>query len=190
MDFADTLEDLNITIGDSQDVTFTPEEKLRALQRAWNDSYVVKTVWDDSTIFDSTVFDYQIPSGITTVKDIYIVRGGVQFPDSIESDLYEVVDGFIQFTSGILRYVANGDVIYIKGNYKLDYNSDTLDTTNLQEYVIATAGFNTITLLKYKKANLFVKNDISVAELTQIGMDLDQQRTKLRAMLNREFQGA
>lgn len=54
MTFNETKEELDITLGDSEDVTFTPEEKTRALTKAWNDPYVVKTVWDTTTTFDSS----------------------------------------------------------------------------------------------------------------------------------------
>lgn len=190
MDYDDTYAELNIQLGDSTDITFTPEEKQRSLQRAWNDSYVVSTVWDSSLVFDSSTFSYPVPTTMTTVKDIYIIRGSVQFPDPIDSDLYEVVDGNIQFRRDILSYLDDGDTIYVKGNYKINYTNDTLVTTNMQEYVLATAGYYTVTTLKYKKANLFLKNDITMSELLGLGQDLDRDRTKLRAMLLREFEGA
>ena len=54
MDFNTTLEELNITLGDTDNVTFTQEEKIRALRKAWNDPYVVDVVYDSSLVFSRT----------------------------------------------------------------------------------------------------------------------------------------
>lgn len=66
MDYSDTYDELNITLGDNDDVTFTPEEKARALKKAWNDPYVVKVVWD-STLTEADLTDIRLTNLL--VKD-------------------------------------------------------------------------------------------------------------------------
>lgn len=190
MDYSDTLDALNIQLGDSGNITFTPEEKARALQKAWNDSFVVKTVWDATTIWAVNTFSYVMPATMDAVKDIYVNRNVDSGNEPIAADLWEVIDGNMKFRTATNRIFTVGNIVYVKGNYKFDWNTDTLPTTNLQEYVLASAGFNTISLLKYKKANLFLKNDTTVSELIGLGREFDTERKELRGKLLREVQGA
>lgn len=190
MTFEETKEQLNITLGDSDNVTFTPEEKIRALRKAWNDSYVVKPVWDSTLTFDASTYQYAIPTSMDTVKGIYLSNSNSSdvFPDPIDAGLWEVVDGKIQFNSLAGRSIPQGYTLYIKGGKKYDYATDTLPTVSLQEYVIALAGYNTLMLLGYKKANLFLKNDTSMGELITLKRDLKQDISEARAKLQRSFE--
>lgn len=190
MTFEETKTELNITLGDSDNVTFTPEEKIRALQKAWNDSYVVKVVWDSTLTFDASTSTYTIPTVIDTVKGIYLSNNNSAdvFPDPIDAGLWSVIDGSIHFSSLAGRTIPQGYTLFIKGGKKYDYATDTLPTVNLQEYVIALAGYNTLMLLGYKKANLFLKNDTSMGELITLKRDLKDDIRESRAKLLREFQ--
>lgn len=189
MEFSDSLDELNITLGDSGDVTFTPEEKERALTKAWNDAFVVVTVWDTSLIFSHSIYQYDVPEGLTTIKDIYISRSNsaVDFPDKVAGNLWEVVDGIIQFKNNATYYIPDGFTLYLKGSNKLTVD-DTIDDVNLQEYVVATAGVNTLTALGFKKANLFLKNDLTMGELITLRRELKQEVLELRAKLARSFE--
>ena len=190
MDFNNTLTELNITLGDTDNVTFTPEEKIRALRKAWNDPYVVDVIWDSSLTFTSTVADYTLPDTLTSVKGIYISASNsdADLPDPIDSSLWQVNGTTLTFSNKTTRVIPNGYTLHIKGNYKLDYAGDSLETVNLQEYVIALAGYNTLMLLGYKKANLFLKNDTSMSELITLKRDLKDDIRELRAKLQRSFE--
>jgi len=191
MDFNDTLDELNITLGDTGDVTFTSDEKTRALTKAWNDSYVTQVVWDSSITFETGTYQYAIPTGLTTVKDIYISasNSSSDAPEPISSDLWEVVGTNIQL-SPKAAFIPNGYTMYLKGNYKLDPNSDTLDTVNLQEYVLANAGFQTLTLLGHKKINLFLKNDTTMSELIALRREFQRDVKEYRLALQKEYENA
>lgn len=189
--YAQTLSTLNIALGDTSNVTFTTEEKQRALTKAWNNSYVVTVQWDSSLTFDTSTYQYTVPSGLTTIKDIYISASNStsDFPEKISNDLWEVVENKIQFKPQANNIIPDGYTLYLKGNYKVTVD-DTLDTVNLQEYVIALAGYETLTLLGYKKANLFLKNDTSMAELIALRREFKQDVIELRQKLAREFESA
>lgn len=191
MDFSETLTELNIRIGDSENVTFTVEEKTSALQMAWNDNNVVNTVWDSIT-FSAGTFQYAVPSTMDTVKDIYVRPGNSASapPQKIDTTLYEVIDGNIQFRNNAARYLVDGYTYYVKGNHKIDYATDSLASTNLQEYVLALGGYNTLTLLGYKKANLFLKNDLTVPELIALKNNFAADVRRLRGKLLREWETA
>ena len=191
MDYADTLDELNILLGDTGDVTFTPEEKERALQKAWNDSYVVRPARNATLTFTLGTYNQTLPSGLTTVTGIGLSPANnltSDFPSSISSDLYDVIDGVIYWKNGANGIIPTGYTLYLTGNYKLNYATDTLTTPNLQEYVIALAGVNTLTALSYKKANLFLKNDLSMSELISLRRELRQEVAELRGKLARAFE--
>lgn len=190
MDFGTALTELNTILGDAGDVTFTSAEKTRALTRAWNDQYVVTTVWDDSLIYTTGTYQYGVDN-MTTVKDVYLSTTGTSkpMPDPIDGGLWEVIDGNIQFNSKADTIIPTGYILYLKGTLKLT-TDDTLDNVNLQEYVLASAGVNTLTLLGFKKANLFVKNDLSMAELIGLRRELMVDVKEGRTRLLKEFQSA
>jgi hypothetical protein len=193
MDYDDTYEQMNITLGDSDDVTFTPEEKARALQRAWKDSYVVKRVQDSTLTFTTGTNSYAVPSTIDNITDISLSPSNsltTDFPETIPSDLWEVIDGYIKFKNQANSIIPSGYTLYLKGNYKYDYTADTLTGDSLQEYVIALGAYNTLTALAYKKVNLFLKNDTTLSELIALKRDLKQEVLELRAKLQRSYEGA
>lgn len=190
MTFDETLDELNITIGDTEDVTFTPEDKIRALTKAWKDGYVVKTVLDSTLTFSVGTYQYAKPTAITTVKDIYISTSNntvTDPPTKIDKSLWEVVDGNIHFREAAYSLIPTGTTLYVKGNYKLT-TDDTLPTSELEEYVIALAGYNTLTVLTFKKANLFLKNDTTLSELIALRRELKQEVMEYRASQVREFE--
>lgn len=192
MDFNTGLTTLDTILGDSADVTFTNAEKTRALTRAWNDQYVTIVVWDTSLTYTTGTYQYTIPiATMSTVKDIYLSPTGASkpMPEPIDGGLWEVVAGKIQFNAQADRTIPTGYTLYLKGNYKLT-TDDTLDDVGLQEYVLALAGVNTLTLLGFKKANLFVKNDTTMAELIGLRRELMVDVKEGRTRLLKEYQSA
>jgi hypothetical protein len=192
VNFDDTYEQINITLGDSDDVTFTPEEKNRALQRAWKDSYVVNKVNDSTLTFSANTDTYTLPTALNTVTDISISPSNstADFRMTIPADLYDVTNGSIVFKNSANSLLQDGYTLYIKGNYKYDYTADTLTGDSLQEYVIALGAYNTLSALAYKKVNLFLKNDTTLSELIALKRDLKQEVLELRAKLQRSFESA
>jgi len=193
MDFDTALDELNTILGDATNTTFSAEEKERALTKAWNDPYVVVPVWDDSSLTYSTGnYQYALPDGLTALADIYLsLRGASQpMPEPISNDLWEVVAGNIQFSLAADYIIPNGYRLYLRGRYKLDPETDTLDTVNLQEYVLALAGMNTLTLLAHKKANLFIKNDTTMGELIGLRRELMTDVKEARTRLLKEYESA
>lgn len=190
MNFDDTLDEMNITLGDSNNVTFTPEEKLRALQKAWKDPYVSNEVWDTTLSFDMNTYQYAKPATLDTITGIYIrPTGGTDSePANIGSNLWSVVGSNIQFSSGANNIIPQGFGLFIKGRKRLDYDSDTITDPTVQEYVIALGAYNTIPALMYKKANLFLKNDVTMAELIALKRELSTDISRLRGQLATDFQ--
>lgn len=191
MDYATAQTTLNVILGDSADTTFSTSEKQRALTRAWNDSMVVNPAWDTSLTYTTGTYQYALPSTLTTLKDIYISTTGTSdpFPEPIDNSLWEVVNGNIQFSPRADYVIPSTYTLYLKGNYKLT-TSDSISKVNMQEYVLALAGVYTLTMLAHKKANLFTKNDVTMAELIGLKRELQNDAERFKMNLQREFESA
>lgn len=191
MDLTTALSTLDTILGDSGNITFSTAEKSRAMTRAWNDSFVVKTVWDTSLTYTQGTYQYSLPATLSTLQDIYISpTGSTQpYPEPISNDLWEYVGSKIQFRQKADYAIPNGYVLYLKGHYKFA-TTDSLPSVNLQEYVLALAGVNTLTLLSHKKANLFVKNDTTMGELIGLRRELQNDVRELRMRLPKKFESA
>jgi hypothetical protein len=191
MDFNTGLSTLDTILGDSNDTTFSVAEKTRALTKAWHDPYVFSQGWDTSLTYKQGTYQYAVPAALTTLSDIYISPSGSTqpFPEPVSSDLYEVVNGNIQFRQRADWTIPDGYTLYIKGRHKIDV-TDTIDDVMMQEYVLALAGYNTLSLLSHKKANLFVKNDTTMGELIGLRRELITEVKELRAQLPKMYESA
>lgn len=191
MDINAALVTLDTILGDSADTTFTPAEKTRALTKAFNDPYVVNPVWDTSLTYTQGTYQYSLPAALSTLQDIYISPSGSTqpFPSPIDNNMWELVNGKIQFRQRADYTIPNGYTLYLKGRYSVK-STDTITDPDMQEYVLALAGYNTLTMLGHKKANLFVKNDTTMGELIGLRRELLAEVKEYRARLPKEYESA
>lgn len=187
MDYSDFTDSLNITLGDTANTTFTVEEKQRALDKAFNDDYVFEPIWDSSTTFAAGTYRYAKPSGVDVIQDVYFQPSTSDFPEPISADCWETVDGELSLTPLANKYFNAGDTIFIKGRTKLGTDA-TVSDVGLQEYILALAGYNTLTLLTFKKANLFLKNDTTMGELITLRRELEREVKEYRNRRPREWE--
>lgn len=189
MDQTALLEELNIRLGDTDNFTFTPEEKTKALNEAINDDFVLSPVWDDTLVYSTGTYQYPLPPTITVVQDIYVKPDNSQDdPIKIGGDAWEVIKGALQFKS-VLQPVPTGYTLYLKGNYKYT-TSDTITETNVQEYVLNLAQFNCLKMLGIKKALRFLKNDTSMSEVIAIKRELEQAVRDYRKRMPTSWEAA
>lgn len=187
MDFNSFLAKLNIALGDSDNFTYTPEEKTRALTEAFNDPYAVTNTWNTTLSFTTGTYQYALPTGTTTVRDIYIKADNSQdYPEKIDSGLWEVVGSNIQFMPGS-DVIPQGYALYVRGANKIGV-ADTVTDVALQEYILTVAQFRCLKLLGNKKINRFLKNDTTVAELITLKRDLEQDMMAYRRRLPTQYQ--
>lgn len=187
MDFASALETLNIRLGDTDNFTFTPEEKTEALTEAFNDSYAVSDGWDTSLTFSNGTYQYSLPVGVTAIQDIYIkADNSLDYPEKIDSSLWEVVGSHIQFKPGA-DVVPQGYTLYLKKNDKYTV-ADTVTETGVQEYILKLAQYNCLATLGNKRALRFLKNDTSMAELITLKRDIQQDVQNYRRRMPTSYQ--
>lgn len=191
MDFTALKAELNIRIGDTDNFTFTIEEKTSALTEAINDESVVKPSWNDSVTFDSSTYQYAKPSTVDVVKDIYMKRSASTdvFPEKIDSSLWEIVGSNIQFKPISSRFIPDGTVLYLRGSDKYTI-SDTIAETNVQEYILNLSQLHLYTMLGTKKAFKFLKNDTSISEIVTMRRELERKVADYKRRLPRSFEVA
>lgn len=186
MTFAEGLSELDILLGDSDDFTFTPEEKTRALTEAWRDRYVVTPASATQT-YSNTTRAYTF-SGLTAIRELqYSTADAWERP--LSSDMWELIDGIVYIDYDHRYSIPDGATLTAIGRLKLDTGNDIPDTdTNLIEYVLVLAHYNTLKLLGAKKTNRFIKNDTNMNEIIALRRDLQLDIQQKRQSLARNYE--
>lgn len=187
--FTNALTQLNILTSQTGNFTFNSDELTQVLQQAWNDTYVVKPVWDTSVSFVVGTWQYAIPATVTVVKDIYFQRTTTDDPEQISHELYDIVNGNIQFLVRTPKWLNDTYTLQIKGSYKLT-TSDSLTTTNLINYVLNLAAENLLSQLLLKKTFVFLTNDTSVSEIVGALKVYQSNVLRFKQALLREYESA
>lgn len=184
MDLSALLTRLNLRIGDTDNFTFTSDEKTQALTEAINDDYVVREGWDTTLSYTEGTYQYAIPSGVTVVLDIGIKPDNSQDnPVSIGGG-WSVVGSNIQFSGP--SQIPTGYTMYLRSRYKYTV-SDTITEVNLQEYILTLAQLRLYKIMLNKKSMRFLKNDTTVGEIVAIKRDLEQDVLRYRQRLPKVF---
>lgn len=187
--FSDALTQLKLLTSQTTNFTFTDDELTQALQEAWNNTYVCKTVLDTSVTFTSGTFTYSIPSTLTTVTDIYYNPTSTDPLTKIASDLYTTVDGQIIFIDNVTRWLDDTYTLTLKGRYKLA-TTDSLTTDPLVNYVLSCAGYYLLKRLSYKHAFQFLKNDTTMSDIINARRDMQADMLTYKQALLREYESA
>lgn len=190
MDKAAFLTELNIRVGDTDNFTFTPEEKTSALTEAFNDDYVITDKWSTSLTFTQGTYQYTLPSGVDVIYDIAIKPdNSVNEPETIDAGLWEVWDGVLQFKNSASNIIPTGYTLYLKSKTKYD-SSDTVTEVNVQEYILNLAQLRLYKIMLAKKSMRFLKNDTTISEIVTVKRDLEQDVARYRQRLPKSYQVA
>lgn len=159
------------------------------MTQAWNDTYVINTVWDSSLAFIPGTWQYSVPADVDVVAGLYFQRSTTDYPEPISPDLYDVVAGNIQFNNSMRHWLCDNYTIYIKGRYKVT-TTDTLLTQNLINYVLNLAAEILLARLLLKKTFVFLTNDTTVQEIGAALNVIQGQTLRYKQALQREFEAA
>lgn len=187
--FTDAQTQLALLTSQEANFTFSGDELQQALETAWNDTYVCSEIFDDSLTFESGTWQYTVPGTVTVVRELMYTRTTTDSPERISSDLYEIVDNNIQFFTGIERWLITGTTIYVKGLVKLT-TDDVLGTAELVNYVLYTAALMLLNSLVFKNAFVFLRNDITMVDISRAIQIMEGQVIRYRQALRREFESA
>jgi hypothetical protein len=178
MIYADTYINLNIDLADTDNFTFTQEEKERALDAAWNDPYNTSLVWDETTTYDNTVYTYAVPAGIDYIKGYFYKQTSSDFPVPIDSNAFERAGDTLYLNNDFRFLIPHGSTLVFKGAKQLT-TADSLADDRV-EYVLKLARYNTLSLLGGKKANRFLQNDTSMADIMAMRQTLERDIASMR----------
>lgn len=189
--FAELLTTLNLRLGDTNNFTFTSNEKTEALTEAFNDDLVLADAWDSSLTFNSSAFQYARPAGVDRIQDICLKPSNTSDtnPEPIAGELWEVIGDNIHFKNAANSFIPHGHTLYLKGKNKYTV-ADSIVETNVQEYVLNLAQLHCLNMLGVKKALSFLKNDTSVSEIIAIKRELERKVAQYRQRLPRAFEVA
>lgn len=159
-----------------------------AVKSAWKDGYVSTQAYDNSLVFDSSVYEYTLPETISVVDSIYVKQSSASNPTPISADLWEVINGVIHFNNDAIRYLETGNQLHIRGKYKLTA-SDLLPNENptLQEYVVALASWIVLKQIGFTKILSFLRNDTSMSELIQFRREIERDVKAYRTQLQTSY---
>lgn len=186
MTYAEALSELDILLGDTDNFTFTPEEKQRSITDAWRDRFVVTKVSDATNTYSNLTRTYTI-TGLSTIREVrYNISG--QWPETLPSEAYELVGTTTLNIEKDFRYmIPEGSTLTVNGNYKPTI-ADDITNEQMIEYVLALAHYNTLKLLGAKKTNRFIKNDTNMNEIIALRNALAVDIRGLRQGLEQNYE--
>lgn len=187
--FTNAFTQLKIMTTQTANFTFTDDELTQALTTAWQDSFVGNVVWDTSLSYTAGTYQYTLPSTVTTVRELYYVASGssVDYPQKISQDLYEIVNGKLQFFQIMQNFVGTSAPLYIKGWYKLT-TSDSLVTDTLINYVLSNGAYILLRSLMLKRTFVFLRNDTTMQDIRLARDDMRTDMLTYKQHLLREFE--
>jgi hypothetical protein len=186
---AAALTQLKLYTSQTANFTFTDDELTQALQAAWNDPYVVNVAWDSSISYSAGTWQYAIPATLSTIRGLYFKLDSNDYPRPISPDVYEIVNGEIQFRPTIQTILNDTMTIYAKGTYKLT-SSDSLTTNAQVNYVINLAAQILLNQLLLKRAFQFLRNDTTTADIVRSLQAIQGNVLRYKQAILREFEEA
>jgi hypothetical protein len=189
LNFTDAKTQLALLTSQGANFTFTDDELTQALQTAWGDTYVCVAIWDDSLTYTTGTWQYTIPTGLTRVQDIFYKRTTTDYPELLSKELYDIVDGKIQFNVNAVKWLGDTYTLYLKGLYKLT-TDDELPTDNLVNYTLSLAAYTLLKMLIYKRNFVFLRNDTSMSDIINSRRDMQADMLRYKQALLREFESA
>jgi len=194
--FANALTQLKLLTTQGANFTFTNDEITQALTVAWQDSFAGNVVWDSSVSYTMGTYQYAIPSTITTVREIYIIKpetnllgAGGNYPEPISQDLYDIIAGKIQFRQIMQNFIGNSVTLYIKGFYSLTVN-DSLQTDLQINYVLSLAAYTLLRALLLKRTFVFLRNDTTMQDIRLARDDMRNDMLTYKQRILREFESS
>lgn len=130
-----------------------------------------------------------MPSTLTTVREISIIRTTGISPERISSDTYEVVDGVLTFNKLIDNYLGTTYTLYLKGFYKIA-TTDNLTNVRQINYVINLAAEILLNNLVLKRTFVFLRNDTTLADIVRALQVVQGNVLRYKQALHREFESS
>lgn len=191
MTYSEFYDELNIRIGDTDNFTFTTEEKQAALTDTYRDDVVGQITIDTSLTYASGDYQYPLPATMTAVKDIYLSPVSTDYPAPLDSSYYTVVDGNIEFINSTKNVITDGNTLYVRGWTPYTVDDSIPDTnTNLIGYILVATQLKLYRTLLNKKSFRFLRNDTSVSEIVASKREWERELMTYKNNIQRQFESA
>lgn len=166
----------NTWLRDTQNLTFTDDEKTELLTAALNDPLATTVVRDTSLTTIAGTYSYTAPTGIGAIYELGLDLNGDGIFHLIPREQYDLINGAIYFNTNAL---PAGKTIQIVGKSKLDATSADIPV-KVQDYVLHIAMVNAFEMLKTSLTTRFVKNDMTMSDIINSINTHKQEAVRLR----------
>lgn len=181
--FADLKTRLNTKLRDSQNLTFTDDEKTEILTVAINDPYVYTLTRNASLTTAASTYAYALPTDVEEVFDLFLDTDGNGVGYHVSREDYDVIDGYIRAR---VTWPENTPIILFCKT-KLD-SASTDYPVKMQEYILELALVEAFELLKTSLTTRFLKNDMTMADIIQSIATHQRRAEELRrAIINQRL---
>jgi hypothetical protein len=183
-------EELSIMLEDTLQ-QISADRLTAAISSAWRDGYVAAPIHDETTVYDETIYEYELPDEVTVIDTMSVKRNATDKPHPISAELYKVVNGRIYFSERANSFLTTGNILVIDGKYKLTDSDDIPEeNTILHDYVINLAALSILKQVGMTKVLSFLHNDTSMAELINFRREVERDVSRLRSQLATSYMDA
>lgn len=155
---------LRTWLRDSTKVTFTDAEITEALTYAIDDDDIYIIDEDSSLTTLANTAGYAVPTGFQSITDLLVDYADDGFPSPLDQSAWEVVNGNIKIRR-VYKGIPAGHKLYIRGKKKLDTNSTYPEY--LQNFILTRGKIFALRYIQASLSTRFVKNDITMSEVSQ-----------------------
>lgn len=154
---------LNVSLRDTDDRTFTQDEKYSVLTRViTTDPWVRGAVRDDTTIVVANQPTYPLPIGMVSVATVLYDYYDDGYGTPLSSQNFEVIDGDLVLSRAVKNLVA-GKKLILRGMKRYTTADSIPDLQS--EYVVHVATAKLFEILLSDKTNFFLINELSMGEV-------------------------
>lgn len=172
---------LNKKLRDTDNATFTDDEKVEAITAAIEEGLVGVAEFDTSKTFTNGVRLYNLGNNIRAVYEIKLDTAQNGDFRSLTGDAYEYLVPYLRFRMKYAQSIPTGAVMEIAWFRKLTATDDIPDYA--VPYVLKMAIYNTTQLLGAGKVNRFLRNDTSMGEILQFGAQQFKEAERIKKTL-------
>lgn len=168
-------------LSDTDNATFSDDEKTEALTKAIEESVVAVRETNTSSTFTLGTRDYTLADEVQAVYGVSIDITATGAPFPIDGNAWQFNPPNLTFRTEYATGIPTNAVLYIDWLRKLTIADDI--PSQLVPFVLNQAIFNTTQMLLSRKINRFLRNDTTVAELLQAGQASGREANRLRKSL-------
>lgn len=165
---------------DTDNATFTDDEKSEALTKAIEEELVAVRE-EDTLTFTNGTRSYPMDENIRAVYSVGIDASGGTNPIPLDAEAYIFRYSSLVFSSRYIAGIPTNALLYVDQLRKLTVEDDI--PPQILPYVLNQAIYYTTEFLATRKITRFLRNDTTMAEIIQRGQMAQREANRLRKAL-------